>query len=363
MIFSSALLSLLSSTIRPGTVAQHGDTMPQLAEQWRCLSPTTRRRYEEKAAQMSQDRAAMANHGLDRQAKAELGKLELSTLSERQKKRMNQKRLDGTLQKVACHPGWNAGLGLSDHMSPLRASFVDENLDEKAAAQEVDRVFSYDRTVVPNTCTSTDLVKPCCSLYGGVCCKSKFYDVVRHCTNQLQIHLKNEKLDDKVCLLHFEHDGQAAPSSSSRAAHPSFGVWCVLGCTVLRPLSHVLHKMFPEHPGALQFSLKNGMPDMVTSQQLVQSIAMRLESEHGSWNPKTFSIEVAWLANSYSAFHSFPSLMIFPFLFEVCLQNRISANGLQEDSQNQFRRNPAKNMFRVNARSRFQTIPGHGCVD
>lgn len=282
------MASRTSTRERPGEDAA---TMNALGKQWRSLSPRSKQRYQEIASEMSKDRASMAKHGLDRKDEVKIGEAKLSSLSNAQKKRINHARMDITLTKFSGHQAWKSGLGLGDHMFPLRASLVDEDLAAPDAATEVDRIFGFDRTVVQNTVTSADWQRPCCPLFGGVCSHSKYFPLVKHCVAQLQGHLKLAKLDAVVTLLHFQ-------TSARRGADlepEHVGRWCLLGCATYRPLSHVLHKLHPEQEYSLRFSIKDGKPDILSSHRFIEFLASWHEMTSQTWNPSSIRFNVACL--------------------------------------------------------------------
>lgn len=278
-----------SACERPGEDAA---TMSALGKQWRSLSPRSKQRYQEIASEMSQDRASIAKHGLDRTGEVKIDQAKLSSLSKAQKKRVNHARMDITLRKFAGHQAWKSGLGLGDHMFPLRASLVDEDLSPPDAAAEVEKFFGYDRTVVQNTVTSADWQRPCGPLCGGVCSRSKCFFLVKHCVSQLQVHLKLAKLHAVVTLLRFEI---FARLGADREESEHIGHWCLLGCTTYRPLSHVLHKLYPEQEFSLRFTMKDGKPDILTSHRLIESLAHWHEITSQSWSPSSIRFNVACL--------------------------------------------------------------------
>lgn len=281
---------------RPG----EDDAMKDLSRQWRSVSPQTKRRYEEKAAQMTQERNIISKCGLDRADESELASTcgsQSGVLSDAQRKRMDQKRLDATLSKLADHSAWSFGLGLSDHQHPLRAKFVKQDLNASQASVEVEEIFGYNRDIVENQVTSNDLLRPCWTLFGGLCKKSKYYPLAVHMTNQLQVHLKAAKLDTTAALLHFGSGSGSeveASSSSSTAPRNFLDTWCLLGCTVCRPETHVLIKLTQQRPSCFEFSMtSDGDPDLLTSQQLFQALARKHEDSVQCWEPARITVEVS----------------------------------------------------------------------
>ena len=80
-----------------------------------------------------------------------------------QVQRLNQSRLDVSLQQVTGHRIWNKGLGLADHVCALKPSFVSEHFGKE---QHVDEIylqhFRYDPTI--------EKMMMCCQVSCEVAC-------------------------------------------------------------------------------------------------------------------------------------------------------------------------------------------------
>ena len=260
-------------------VGQTAAPIKEITRRWHALSPASKQRYSEKAACLSQSRqkASSAAFNVDKQ---ELEDANSEALSASQMKRLGQRRVDKSLRMVKDHPVWLSGFGLADHISPLRADLVDNNLTANQVGEEIDKIFAFDRNIVNNTVTSADLLKPCWSSHGGLCCKSQHFEVVEQMMRQLQDNLKQSALDSDVVMLHFQCEQTAAASSSTeRPLQDVQSMWALLGCTVKRPLSHVLMKLFAFRRAGFTFSIKGALPDVTTSQQLLDSLVSGQESD------------------------------------------------------------------------------------
>lgn len=270
--------------------AGHREPMNELAAKWRRLPQQQKTCFEEKAIVMSDSRARTTRSGLSNCTSAsDLPPDHEAYLSSRQKKRLGQRRLDASLQHVAAHSVWNHGLALSDHMTPLKSSFVLDDLNSKNLTEAVEQVFAFDREVVQNNVTSEELLKPCWSDCGGLCKRSKHYDVVEKLTRSLQDNLSSGKLDTQATLLRFElasteasSFGRSVVAKENDCSLSQRTVWYFLGCTCKRPLSHVLLQMFDAGAEALNFRVKNGLPEILTSQQLLEFLVTKRGGQCGN---------------------------------------------------------------------------------
>lgn len=253
------------------------------------MSSAAKKKYAEKADRMSAARRVVLRTGLGAEDSSACETAEAQPLSASQVRRTRQKRLDTTLNKVVSHCAWQSGLALSDHMAPLRADLVVDDMKESEVSDEVERIFGFDRAEIENTATTEDLKSPCWTSYGGLCEKSQTYKVVKTLSTQLQSFLKDKKLDACVTLLCFElcsaDDGSDILCDDSH--------WFLLGCTICRPLTHVLLKLFPERLCGLTFSKKDGVPDVVTSQQFLNCLVLQHERAAGQWQPDAIQVSVA----------------------------------------------------------------------
>ena len=211
-------------------------------------------------------------------------------LSRGQKKRLLGSRLNLTLQHVAHHQAWKSGLGLSDHISPLKPELV---LDAPEA--EIDdkiQVMNFNPLPVPNPTKTPVFKKPCALLYGGLCHRTPHFRYVAQMVGQLHEHLQLLKMDtaEQVVLFNFRPSTQM---SADDLNVPLSSTWGLLGIIGKKPIAHVFLQFVPFAHEQLQLMVRDGMPGITTSHLLFDR--MCAEAATNGWEASKLRICVAWL--------------------------------------------------------------------
>ena len=126
-------------------------------------------------------------------------------LSKAQQKRLNQSRLDPTLQMVASHPVWKSGLQVSDHISALKASLVRSDLDAHEVEEHWNKLFGYDGEVVANEPQPSTFRRACAAQHGGVCRCTPHFNYIQQPVHQFDVVLQDIKWDSQPVLIHMEY--------------------------------------------------------------------------------------------------------------------------------------------------------------
>ena len=162
---------------------------------------------------------------LSKTASAAAEASQTGVLSLSQVKRLNGCRLDKTLRQVSGHPVWQAGLGLANHMSALKASHVIPVPDPTAmrgVKRQFEETFSYSPQIVPNP-QLPKFNRPCCTLHGGTCVCDSGFDVMQHLLKQFHEYLVAERLGGSPSLVEFRPDND------------DVSIWLIVATVALRP--------------------------------------------------------------------------------------------------------------------------------
>lgn len=114
---------------------------------WASLPQTERQQFAVAASRMQAARTQLKARSFGNAKASE--EADECNLRESQVHRINHSRLDGTLSLVAEHGAWDQGLALSDHISALRANFLDVVTQEEASGWFA-QYFGYDSEVFKN---------------------------------------------------------------------------------------------------------------------------------------------------------------------------------------------------------------------
>ena len=224
-----------------------------LGEEWKNLSQEERARYVAKAAEMQADRKKLQTKALDdRTAGAEA---ESSHLSAAQVKRLNNARLDCTLDAYSKHPAWSSGLSLSDHICALKASLVlplqDADKEQmRVWKEQFEFAFGYDANIVQNNESMPSFLRACYATNGGLCQQQPNFQVLKRVMGKFHDAIQTRKLGAEPFLLHMAVDG---PAASGRSQYQS---WIIVAGVCQRPMCHsVVHLHCRD--GRLHFSVRN----------------------------------------------------------------------------------------------------------
>eukprot|EP00435_Cladocopium_sp_Y103_P047979 s1002_g14.t1 len=280
-----------------------------VAEAWRKLSDEDKTHYARLAGQVQNRRAALASTPLNQlppDDECEDG--EAPPLSRNQRDRLNQARLDGALTQVAHYPAWTSGLGLSDHISGLRADLVDMGFAEATGRGALTKLeeafqdfFAYDSQILPNPQLPA-FDRACTVPHGGVCASTAIYKYIAKLVDQLDTFLAfHDKLSRRVLIRSVVNLREWVPSRLSLQIPPGIcqPVWFALGCAGRRPKNHVLINLVSlRDSSSLAFQTINGGPSLQTSHQFFE----KLLKQHQELNqpPCHFGLEVT-VFDDYSA--------------------------------------------------------------
>ena len=195
-----------------------------------------------------------------------------ATLSASQRKRLTGARLDTTLQSLVAHPAWSSGLGLSDHLTALKAKFVAADMDDDEMKATLEAVTGFDSRIVANPVKPPQFKKPCALLTGGICHCADHYAEVCRIVEQLHAFLQRVGCEASVPLCCFSAaDPQLGSSaSSSRPLRQSAEYWGLLGSVGKRPINHVFARYHHLACRRLKIFVANGGPQIESSHQLLQ---------------------------------------------------------------------------------------------
>lgn len=219
-------------------------------------------------------------------------------LSASQQKRLLGTRLDATLEQVYRHKAWSFGLGLGDHLSPLKPAHVLDIADTNLPGML--RKLHFNDEIVKNPHKTPVYKKPCALLTGGLCHKAKHFAEVCGMVSALHAHFQQTKALESVPLCRFSW----TPSCASASHAPCGAVrWCVLGVASKRPVAHVFARYYPVSGQKLQLMVEDGNPVITTSHRFLQSLC--LEFEHQGNELSTFECVVALMKFWRAFFYAF----------------------------------------------------------
>ena len=130
---------------------------------WKHLPAEKKAEYQQEALDMQAARSALQTKSLGGEsARQEASGSELSTS---QVKRLNNARLDRTLESFANHPCWQRGLALGDHICALKASLVlpldADKCEWRELRAEYSDVFGYDSNILQNPKPMPGFIRAC----------------------------------------------------------------------------------------------------------------------------------------------------------------------------------------------------------
>ncbi len=284
----------------------HGNlTSRQIGDLWASVSAEEKEMWQERADKEQRLRAKLQSktfveekeQDFDFENEGQDQSESPATLSNSQRARLNGPRLDKTLQSVSEHAVWYSGLGLGNHLAPLRPEFVVGLQTDNEIKEGMQDTMGFDRSVIANPEKPPIFKKACALLAGGVCHCSSHYAVTCSVVEQLQAHIAKAGLEADVPLCCFEMipPCATASSSSSSSSNPKQATkyWGVLGNVGKRPVVHILARFFHISPDALQLSIVQGEPQIESSHQIVQRMCR--EFVFGGGTEDKFGMYDSWL--------------------------------------------------------------------
>ena len=262
---------------RLGAVAnrQHSS---DVAKRWRELSAEEKNKFELQAAEMQAARETLEEQSMQGTTAEETRGQDMLSLA--QVKRLNAARLDKTLAQVSGHAAWKHGLGLSDHVSGLRASLV-APVPDSAALQELkqqfDAIFTYDPEIVTNP-ELPRFIRPCCTTHAGVCEADTHFNLVSRLVQQFEDRRKLCRLGGNPFLCQLKSVEPDSPET-----------WFVVSALALRPLCHIvihLHRV----GGRLELTLKSGAMQLGTLHRVIRALLAQ-EASKGE-DPQNLVLQV-----------------------------------------------------------------------
>ena len=241
------------------------DINRSISDTWKELKPEEKADFERKAVQIQMERDEFQKKALSQVSSASDAQ-DAQHLNREQIKRLNHQRLSKTLQDYSKHPCWEHGLGLSDHISALKASLVLPQTDENIATvnHTLQEAFSYDCRVVPNANSQNTFIRGCGTVYAGTCKADCHFDQVRGLASEFQSATQKNKLGAEPFMI------QVVPLDSGRDAVATES-WFVVAGVCLRPLLHslvYLHKL----GDLLKLSLSNGRLRLGTFHRVMRAL-------------------------------------------------------------------------------------------
>ena len=218
-------------------MAASRDVHRTIGEAWKSLSEQERAEYARKAAAMQASRNQLQRQTLcSKHSAAEAEDLDLTPA---QVKRLNNCRLDTTLQAYAKHDVWSNGLGLADHLAALKGSLV---LDVKEASKATVREWreehrarlAYDPNIILNE-RHMPLFRRCCNtVHAGLCKEQPNFQKVVDLTSEFADALQARRMGAEPFLFSLETLGAAA------SAQGPTEVWGIVAGVCQRPLCHTV---------------------------------------------------------------------------------------------------------------------------
>ena len=234
----------------------------EVGELWSSLSGEEKATYDEMAAREQTQR--------DQYQKAPFGQdVEPPDLTLAQKQRLYGEKLDRSLSTVANHPVWESGLRISDHVSALRGSLCQCDVNREELNKEFRHVFGHDPQAVPNPERLPEILRPCHQPCGGVCQNDPLFSHVSSLVQQF--HAGMSKFLDKPVLVCV-----SCSAAEGSSAWPHRCPWFIVGCASLRPIVHMLFVLCQPRAQVLAFEQAEGRPVPKTFHQ----VCKELVSEH-----------------------------------------------------------------------------------
>ena len=237
------------------------DGNQRVAEQWRALSPEQRAMFEERAKEMQKARVELMSQPLRAQESHD-------SLTKGQRQRLNNSRLDPTLQQVSGHAAWGAGLGLHDHISALRPDLVWNVECRQEFAAAFQGIFSFDSNIAANGNLPT-FQQPCVSTGGGICKQHRLFPWVETLVKELDASIVEAQLREQLVLLHVQ---------ACTVEDMLQDAWAVIGCVSLRPLVHCVLSLMPAGAQNLALAVENGNPKIGTTHRMFLSLLRQFEA-------------------------------------------------------------------------------------
>ena len=167
-----------------------------------------------------------------------------SSMTQSQKDRLNQARLDISLQQVTGHAAWSNGLGLGDHVSALRPSYVTDHLGyEEQMVQVFKKSFASDMSIQKNNDVAASFSRSCLWGNSGICEKDPSFEHVKTLIGQFHMAIGARKYGTSPFIVKL-HPRMVSDRGSSSSREEGFSVWMVIGAVQSKPISYTGIKLF-----------------------------------------------------------------------------------------------------------------------
>lgn len=267
-----------------------------MAEAYHKLShPEVEKLKAEAALQNAARQQLLSSPFSDRTAADEASDVKLRTS---QVQRLNQSRLDVSLQQVSGHALWNKGLGLADHVCALKPSFVSEHFGNEPHVDEIySQHFRYDPTIEKNDDVLPSFSRSCLWANSGICEKDPSYTVVKTMVGQMHSVIHPQKIGISPFVLGLRRlSTQSLPDESGSCCK-----WMIIGCVTAKPISYSGVHIFriADHKFCMQ--VRSSIPCTGSVNLAFRDLYRHHLTEGGS--EEDFSVE-AGFAQFFLVFHA-----------------------------------------------------------
>ena len=228
-----------------------------IGDRWRSMTEEEKLPFAAKADQVQRERDALKSRPLRARETNDV-------LSGSQLQRLNNARVDPSLQQVAQHPAWKAGLGLSDHVSALRPEHIWNAADRNDMTVAFRNIFAYDPTIHANE-QLYGFEQPCGVACGGTCKEEPCFPLVASLVKDLDNALQAAGLRDRPALVSVVP--QQEPDSPR--------TWFLVGCVSRRNLAHCIISLVQTESQKLSLHVERGQPGMGTTHRIFKSLLLR----------------------------------------------------------------------------------------
>ena len=239
------------------------DLHRQIGSAWKHLPVEQKEVFQRKAAEAQAARSALQARALGGTTGGE--EAAGSELTKSQAQRLNNARLDGTLESFANHPCWQKGLALGDHICALKASLLLPLDADKGTWRELrsrhSAAFGYDGCR-KNPKPMPSFMRACYTQHAGVCQQQPHFATLQCLVAGFDAGIKTKKLGAEPFL------ARMAPRGSEDALSTT---WLVVAGVCLRPLCHSVIHMH-QMGDALQWSVLNGNLRVSTMHRVLQAM-------------------------------------------------------------------------------------------
>ena len=228
--------------------------MKDLGEEFRKLSKAELNELQTEANRLNIERQTLLKTPIASTSQKEL---DSTSLRPSQLHRLNQHRLNCTLNQVTEHKTWHMGLGLADHVCALKPSFVDKYLGngkEDEIHEFYKQHMAYDSKIEKNEENLPSFSRTCMWTSFGVCERDELHSLTRTLVGQFDTAFSVCKFGS--CGLPFIVRLQPTSTSTSTPASSDSRVsghndnddpiWIVIGSVTSRPISFTGILLYPQ---------------------------------------------------------------------------------------------------------------------